>query len=43
MNGAVESLIGSVRKGLDAAVVNYTRTVPTFENWATILSEVTYI
>ena len=43
MNGVVESLIHSVRKGLDAAITNYTRTVLTFENWATVLTEITYI
>ena len=43
MNGAVESLINSVRKGLDAAITNYTRNVLSFEEWATVLSEITYI
>ena len=43
MNGVVESLINSVRKGLDAAIVNYTRSILTFENWSTVLSEVTYV
>ena len=43
MNGVVESLINSVRKGLDASVLNYTKHVLTFEDWATVISEVTYI
>ena len=43
MNGVVESLINSVRKGLDAAIVNYTTKVLTYEEWATVLSEVTYV
>ena len=43
MNGVVESLIHSVRKGLDAAIFNYTRSILTFENWSTVLSEVTYV
>ena len=43
MNGVVESLINSVRKGLDAAIVNYMRSILTFENWSTVLSEVTYV
>ena len=43
MNGAVESLINSVRKGLDASVTNYTRVILTFEDWSTVLSEVTYV
>ena len=43
MNGVVESLIHSVRKGLDAAITNYTRTVLSYEDWATTLAEITYI
>ena len=43
MNGVVESLINSVRKGLDAAVINYTRNNLTFEEWTTVLSEITYL
>ena len=43
MNGVVESLINSVRKGLDAAIANYTARVLTYEEWATLLSEVTYV
>ena len=43
MNGVVESLIHSVRKGLDATITNYTRNVLSFEEWATVLSEITYI
>ena len=34
-NGVVEFLINSVRKGLDAAVVNYTRSLLTYEEWVT--------
>ena len=43
MNGVVESLINSVRKGLDAAVTTYTKSLLTFEEWCTVLSEVTYV
>ena len=43
MNGVVESLVNSVRKGLDAAVVNYTRNNLTYEEWTTVLSEITYL
>ena len=43
MNGVVESLINSVRKGLDAAITNYTRIILSFEEWATVLLEITYI
>ena len=43
MNGVVESLINSVRKGLDAAISNYTRRLLTFEEWSTVLAEVCYI
>ena len=43
MNGVVESLINSVRKDLDAAVVNYTRSLLKYEEWATVLAEVTYV
>ena len=43
MIGAVESLINSVRKGLDATITNYTINVLSFEEWATVLPEVTYI
>ena len=43
MNGVVESLINSVRKGLDATIINYTKTSLTFEDWATVLSEITYV
>ena len=43
LNGVVESLINSVRKALDASVFNYTHTQLTYEQWATILSEVTYL
>ena len=43
MNGVVESLINSVRKGLDAAVTNYTRNVLSYEDWSTVLSEITYV
>ena len=43
MNGVVESLIASVRKGLDASITNYTRRVLSFQNWSTILAEVTYV
>ena len=43
MNGVIESLIHSVRKGLDAAITNYTRTILTFEDWWTVLSEITYV
>ena len=43
MNGVVESLIHSVRKGLVAAITNYTRNILTFEEWVTVLSEITYI
>ena len=43
MNGVVESLINSVRKGLDAAIINYTKTTLTFEDWSTVVSEITYV
>ena len=43
MNGVVESLINSVRKGLDALVVNYTRSLLTYEELVTVLAEVTYV
>ena len=43
MNGVVESLIASVRKGLDASITNYTRRVLSFQNWSTVLAEVTYV
>ena len=43
MNGVVESLVNSVRKGLDAAVTNYTRSNLTYEEWITVLAEVSYI
>ena len=43
MNGAVESLIRSVRKGLDAAINNYTKSKLLFEDWATVLYEITYV
>ena len=43
MNGIVESLIRSVRKGLDAAILNYTTCSMTFEEWQTVLYEVTYV
>ena len=42
MNGAVESLINSVRKGLDASVSNCTL-ILSFADLSTVLSEVTYI
>ncbi len=37
MNGVIESLINSVRKALDASVLNYPHTLLTYEQWATIL------
>ena len=43
MNGVAESLIRSVRKGLDAAIVSYRQTSLAFEEWDTILKEVTYL
>ena len=43
MNGVVESLINSVRKGLDASVVNYTRSLLIYEEWVTVLAEITYV
>ena len=43
MNGVVESLIRSVRKGLDAAVTNYTKNKLGFEEWVTVLYEITYV
>ena len=43
MNGVVESLIRSVRKGLDAAIQNYTKTILNFEEWCTVLLEITYL
>ena len=43
MNGVVESLINSVRKALDASVINYTHSKLTYEQWATVLSEITYL
>ncbi|XP_077970820.1 uncharacterized protein LOC144425210 [Styela clava] len=43
MNGVVESLINSVRKALDAPVVNYSRALMTYEEWTTVLNEITYI
>ena len=43
MNGVVESLIHSVRKGLDSAVINYTRNMLSYEEWSTVLLEITYI
>ncbi|XP_077971771.1 uncharacterized protein LOC120339891 [Styela clava] len=43
MNGVVESLINSVRKALDASVVNYSRALMTYEEWTTVLNEITYI
>ena len=39
----MESLILSVRKGFDAAIFNYTKSILTFENWSTVLSEITYL
>ena len=42
MNGVVESLIRSCRRGLDAAV-NYLKRRFTFEEWQTFLSEVMYV
>nr|XP_039263212.1 uncharacterized protein LOC120339195 [Styela clava] len=41
MNGVVESLINSVRKALDASVVNYSRALMTYEEWTTVLNEIT--
>ena len=43
MNGIVESLVNSVRKGLDAAVTTYTRRKFTYEEWVTVLNEVCYL
>ena len=43
MNGVVEFVINSVRKALDAFVINYTHSQLTYEQWATILSEITYL
>ena len=43
MNGVAESLIRSVRKGLDAAVVAYKRTSLAFDEWDTVLKEVCYL
>ena len=42
MNGVVESLIRSCRRGLDAAV-NYLKRRFTFKEWQTFLSEVMYV
>ena len=42
MNGVVESLIRSCRRGLDSAV-NYLKRRFTFEEWQTFLSEVMYV
>ena len=42
MNGVVESLIRSCRRGLDAAV-NYINRRFTFEEWQTFISEVMYL
>ena len=43
MNGVVESLIRSVRKALDASIRNYSTTALTYEQWETVLREVTYL
>ena len=43
MNGVVESLIRSVRKGLDASITNYTKALLMYEDWTTVLYEITYI
>ena len=43
INGVDESLINSVRKGLDAVVVNYTRNLLTYEEWITVLAKVIYV
>ena len=43
MNGVVESLINSLRKGFDAAVLNYTRSLLTYKEWVTVLAKVTYV
>ena len=43
MNGVVESLINSVRKALDVSVINYTHSQLTYEQWATVLLEITYL
>ena len=43
MNGVVESLINLVQKVLGAAVVSYTRSLLTYEEWATVLAEITYV
>ena len=43
MNGVVESLVNSVRKGLDAAITNYTKAILSYEEWVTVLSEITYL
>ena len=42
MNGGVEP-VNSVRKVLDASVMNYTHSQLTYEQWATVLSEITYL
>ena len=34
MNGVLESLVNSVRKGLDAAITNYTRSNLSYEEWS---------
>ena len=43
MNGVVESLIKSVRKGLDACITNYTTRILSFQQWSTVLAEVSYV
>ena len=43
MNGVAESLIRSVRKGLDASIISYHRTSLSFEEWDTVLKEVCYL
>ena len=43
MNGVVESLINSVRKALDASVVNYLESRLTYEEWCSVLCEINYI
>ena len=43
MNSVVESLIHSVRKGVDDAVMNYTRNILSYEEWSIVLLEITYI
>ena len=35
--------INSVRKALDASVINYTHSQLTYEQWATVLPEITYL